>query len=121
MGLRILLVCAFFVMACGESTSSTSGSGGMAGAGGTAGAGGDAGAGGMAGVGGSGGMAGSGGAGGDAGAGGGNMLVDLSVTPFISGLNKPWDITSQPSSAGHLQISSGSRTSIFRYFNREIS
>ncbi len=90
MGLRVFLVCAFFVAACGESTSSTGGTGGMAGAGGTAGAGGDAGAGGTAG---SGGM---GGAGGEAGAGGGNTLMDLTVTPFISGLNKPWDIAWLP-------------------------
>jgi glucose/arabinose dehydrogenase len=56
----------------------------MAGEGGMAGSAGMAGAGGIA------------GAGGDAGSGGGNTLVDLDVTPFISGLNKPWDIAWLP-------------------------
>jgi glucose/arabinose dehydrogenase len=42
------------------------------------------------------GTGGSGGAGGDAGAGDGRMLVDLSVTSFLSGLNKPWDIAWLP-------------------------
>jgi len=95
-GLRIFLVCAFLWGACGESTSNTDGTGGNAGAGGDAGSGGMAGAGGMAG---SAGMAGAGGiagAGGDAGSGGDNTLVDLDVTPFISGLTKPWDIAWLP-------------------------
>ncbi|NNK43204.1 MAG: PQQ-dependent sugar dehydrogenase [Myxococcales bacterium] len=42
------------------------------------------------------GTGGSSGTGGDAGAGGGRTLVDLSVTPFISGLDKPWDIAWLP-------------------------
>ncbi|MDH3653529.1 MAG: PQQ-dependent sugar dehydrogenase [Myxococcales bacterium] len=90
MGRRILLVCALLFGACGESASNTDGTGGIVGTGGNAGSGGMAGAGGMAG---SGGMA---GAGGDAGAGGGNTSVDLVVTPFISGLTKPWDIAWLP-------------------------
>lgn len=77
-GLKIFLVCALLLGACGESTSNTDGAGRNAGTGG------DAGSAGMA------------GAGGDAGAGGGNALVDLDVTPFISGLTKPWDIAWLP-------------------------
>ena len=42
---------------------------------------------------GAGGMAGSGG---DAGAGGSNTVLDLDVTPFISGLTNPWDIAWLP-------------------------
>jgi hypothetical protein len=81
------------------------GSAGAAGTGGTAGAGGDggeggmAGSGGMAGAGGVGGMAGSGGTaggGGSGGGGGGDIVTGLEVTPFISGLDKPWDIAWLP-------------------------
>lgn len=78
-GLRIILVCAVLLAACGETTNS-GGSGGSAGSGGIAGAGGNGGAGGLAG---------SGGAGG---AGGALVDPDLQITPFITGLNKPWDI-----------------------------
>jgi glucose/arabinose dehydrogenase len=68
----------------------------MAGAGGMAGSGGMAGAGGMAGSGGMAGAGGTAGTGGDAGAGGSNTLVDLDVTPLISGLTNPWDIAWLP-------------------------
>ena len=78
MGLRIFLVCAVLLGACGESASNGGGSGG---------AGGDAGAGGAAG---------SGGDGGSGGLGGGAIVSGLEVTPFISGLDKPWDIAWLP-------------------------
>ena len=75
-GLRILLVCALLASACGESsTESPNGTGGTAGTGGMAGSGG-------------------GGTGGAAGQGGtpGGTVIDLDVTPYITGLNVPWDI-----------------------------
>jgi glucose/arabinose dehydrogenase len=84
-GLRIFLVCAVLLGACGESGASPcclgGGSGGTAGSGGT---GGDAG---------SGGATGSAGCGG---CGGGGAVPDLDVIPFISGLDKPWDIAWLP-------------------------
>ncbi|MDH3818515.1 MAG: PQQ-dependent sugar dehydrogenase, partial [Myxococcales bacterium] len=76
MGFRIFLVCAVLLGACGESASS---SGGSAGTGGGAGSGGDGGSGGSA-----------------ASGGDGGVVSGLDVTPFISGLDKPWDIAWLP-------------------------
>lgn len=81
MGIRILLFCALLICACAESTSSGGG-----GQGGTAGSGGNAGTGGTAGSG--------GGAG--AGAAGGGTVASLEISPYISGLDKPWDIAWLP-------------------------
>lgn len=75
MGLRHLLVCAVLITACEESAA------GNAGAGGTAG---------------SGGLGGTAGGGGAAGSGGGFTSPELQVTPFVTGLNKPWDIAWLP-------------------------
>jgi len=76
-GLRFLLVCAVLVTACGEGNSGSAGSGGTAGSGGNAGSGGSAGSGGTAGS-------------------GGGFTPDLQVTPFVTGLNKPWDLAWLP-------------------------
>ena len=84
MGLRVFLVCAILLGACGDSSSSTVGPRGSAGDGGTAGVGGDAGTGGLV------------GSGGTGGAGGEGLITDLEVTPVISGLDKPWDIAWLP-------------------------
>jgi len=78
---RIFLVCAVPLGACAESASTGGGSGGTGGIGGGAGVGGSAGSGGFGGTGGS---------------GGGGVVSGLEVTPFISGLDKPWDIAWLP-------------------------
>lgn len=62
MELRIFLVCAVLLGACGESASSGGGSGGLGGGG----------------------------------SGGGGIVSGLEVIPFISGLDKPWDIAWLP-------------------------
>ena len=85
-----------------DGSGGTAGAGGDGGSGGTAGAGGDGGSGGTAGAGGTAGSAGDGGSGGmagsggTAGVGGGGVVSDLEVIPFISGLDKPWDIAWLP-------------------------
>ncbi len=120
MTLRLSLICLLVLGGCGGASiddlpgadagtdagtdpdGGNGGSAGMAGSGGTAGSGGDVGTGGTAGSGGdvgTGGTAGSGGdvgTGGTAGSGGGDHVVDLDVTPIISGLDKPWDIAWLP-------------------------
>ncbi len=70
MGLRIVLACALLVSACGESSNPSAGAGGTAGSGGTGGSGGEAGRGGTP----------------------GGVVSGLEVTPYITGLNRPWDI-----------------------------
>ena len=74
-GFRIFLACVVLLGACGESAGTsccTSGTGGSAGPGGN------------------------GGFGGTAGTGGGGTVSDLQVAPFISGLERPWDIAWLP-------------------------
>jgi glucose/arabinose dehydrogenase len=93
MGFRVIVMCAALLGACGGSA----GNGGDGGGGGTAGS--SGGTGGDAGAGGSGGIAGSGGIGGIGGAGGSGesgTVSGLEVTPYITGLDKPWDIAWLP-------------------------